>query len=98
MHLGITVELLKLRQKQTYLKGMIDGIVALEEHFGKDFLDEDEKEKLDDKEYSIGTRLYMAADSISSFYICQLEEVEQEIQELLEKDKEYDKDTSNTDS
>lgn len=86
MHIGITVALLKLRQKQTYLQGIIDGIEALDEYFGKDFIDEDEYGN--DKEYSIGTKLYMASDSLASFYICQLEEVEQEIEELLEKEKE----------
>ena len=85
---NITVQILKAKQKKIYLQGMIDGIEALDEYFGKDFIDEDEYGN--DKEYSIGTKLYMASDSLASFYICQLEEVEQEIEELLEKDKEND--------
>jgi hypothetical protein len=87
---NITIQILKAKQKKIYLQGMIDGIEALEKHFEEHYLDDDEKEKLDEKGYSIGTRLYMASDSLSSFYICDLEEVEQEIEELLEKDKEND--------
>ena len=90
MSVDNTIQVLKLRHRQSYLKGMIDGIEALEKDFGKDYLDDDEKEKLDDKGFSISTRLYMASDCLSSFYICKLEEVEQEIEELLEKDKEND--------
>ena len=87
---NITIQILKTKQKKIYLQGMIDGIEALEKHFEEHYLDDDEKENLDDKEYSISTKLYMASDSLASFYICQLEEVEQEIEELLEKDKAND--------
>lgn len=83
-----TIQILKIKQKKIYLQGIIDGIEALERHFREHYLDDNEK--LDDSEHGIDTRLYISSDSLSSFYICQLEEVEQEIEELLKKDKEND--------
>lgn len=84
---SITIQILKAKQRKTYLQGMIDGIEALEKDFGEHYLHDDEKEKLCEKGYSLSTRLYMASESLASFYICELEEVEQEIEELLKKDK-----------
>lgn len=74
--MSTTLKILKLRQKQTYLNGLIDGMEELEKHMNKHYLSDSEV----DSDFS--TMLYVANDELFSNYIYRVEEIDREIEEL----------------
>ena len=87
MSVDNTIKVLKLRHRQSYLKGVVHGIEELRKG-----LQEDKSYLTDNKDLleEVSLTIYVAADEIESFYYCELEEVEMEIEKLLGKDKQND--------
>tara|TARA_Y100000004_G_scaffold27813_1_gene28531 strand:+ start:6985 stop:7230 length:246 start_codon:yes stop_codon:yes gene_type:complete len=76
-----TIKIMKLRKKQAYLKGIIDGMEELEKHLNDTYLKDTKKDE------DFGVMVYRANDELQSHYFYHLDVVETEIEELLEKDK-----------
>lgn len=78
MDMDNTIAILRLRRRQAYLQGVINGIEQLESDLDRTF----EGQKVD-----IPVPLYMVSENLASHFISELEEVETQIEEKLEKDK-----------
>ena len=74
--MNITIKIIKLRRKQAYLNGLIDGMEELEKHLDKYYLSDSEA----DSDFS--TMLYIANEELFSDYIFSVEEIDREIEEL----------------
>jgi hypothetical protein len=75
-----TLEIVKLRQKEAYYNGMMDGIEefisVLTEHYFKD------------KDDPVKCPLYEASENMYGYYMMVVEETQEKITELMQK--EYD--------
>ena len=78
MDMENTIAILRLRKRQAYLQGVINGIEQLENDLIKSF---------EGKEVDVPVPVYMVADSLASHFIFELEQVELEIEEKLKEDE-----------
>ena len=78
MDMENTIAILRLRRRQAYLQGVINGIEQLESDLIKSF---------EGEEVDVPVPVYMVADNLASHFIFELEQLELEIEEKLEKEK-----------
>jgi hypothetical protein len=76
-----TLEYVKLRQKEAYYNGIMDGIEefisVLTEHYFKD------------KDDPVKYPLYEASENMYVYYMMLVEETQEKITELMQKDNEH---------
>lgn len=76
-----TLEIVKLRQKEAYYNGMMDGI--------EEFISVLTKHYFNDKDDPARYPLYEASENMYGYYTMVVEETKEKITELMQKESEH---------